>query len=100
MSVSKTELFSPFSGSFPQFQEPFHGCPNEGRAVLVLLQNGVHAVKGALREACRRLLMVDLLSAHGRNIDDITNCYKGYFCRYHLLHSLGLLISSKHQQRR
>lgn len=80
-------------------QLPLDGIPHQIGAVFALFQDGIHAVKRALRETGRHLLVVDLLSAHTHRIDDITNYYKSYFCRYLLLRSPNLLISSIHQQR-
>jgi hypothetical protein len=84
---------------FPALQFPLDRLANEVRALFALVQNGVDAVKRSLGEARRHLLMVDLFSAHALRIDDITNCYKPYFTRYHLFTSPLLMISSIHQQR-
>jgi hypothetical protein len=64
---------------FPPSKLPFHRLPYQVGALLALVQHLVHAGKCAGRQACRGFLVIDLLSAHARNIDDITNCYKGYF---------------------
>ena len=52
-------------------QFPFYRPPYELGAVFAVLKNGVDAVKRALREACRGLLVVDLLPTHGPKINDI-----------------------------
>ncbi len=83
--------------TFAPLQFSFHCLSDEVCTLFALVQNGVHALKGALRKAARNLLEIDLFSAHTRNIDDITNCYKPYFSRYQLLQSLYLMISSIHQ---
>jgi hypothetical protein len=84
---------------FPTLQLPLNGLPDEVGALLALVQNRVHAVKGALRKAGRDLLEIDLFSAHSRNIDDITNCYKPHFRGYHVFTSSPLLISSIYRKR-
>jgi hypothetical protein len=61
------------------FQFPLYRSPYELGAVFAVLKNGVDAVKRAVREACRGLLVVDLLPTHASKIDDITYCYKPYF---------------------
>lgn len=86
--------------TFPTLKLPLHGLSNEVGALLAFVQNGVHSLKRALWQPCRDLLVIDAWPAHCRNIDDITNCYKGYFSRYHLLQSSPLLISSKTSKRR
>jgi hypothetical protein len=53
------------------FQFPLHRLPNELGAIFAVLKNGVDAVKRALREARRGLLMVDLFPAHAGKINDI-----------------------------
>jgi hypothetical protein len=60
-------------------QFPLYRFPNELGTVFAVLKNGVDAVKRAVREACRGLLMVDLLPTHAAKIDDITYCYKPHF---------------------
>jgi len=85
---------------FPALQFPLNSLSDEVRALFAIVQNGVHAVQGAIRQTGRDLLKIDLFSAHLPNIDDITNCYKPYFRGYHLFTSSRLLISSIHQQRR
>lgn len=84
---------------FPPLNLALNGLSDEVGSLLAVLQNGVDAVKRAFREARRGLLVVDLFPAHSRNIDDITNCYKGYFTRYLLLQSSRYLISSKTSKR-
>lgn len=59
------------------FQLPLDGLADQIGQLLAILQNRLHSLPGALWEPCRNLLMVDLFSAHWRNIDDITYCYKG-----------------------
>jgi hypothetical protein len=84
---------------FSTLKLPLDGLSDEIGALLAIVQYGVHAVQRALWQAGRDLLMVDLFSAHALRIDDITNCYKPYFTRYHLFTSPLLMISSIHQQR-
>jgi hypothetical protein len=84
---------------FAPFQLPLYRLADELAAAFAFLKGGVDALKRALREACRGLLVIDLFPTHILRIDDITNCYKPHFRRYHLLHLPGLLISSIHQQR-
>lgn len=83
--------------AFPTLQFPLYRLSDEVGSLFAILKNGVHALQSALGEAGRHLLMVDLFASHGCRIDDITNCYKPYFCRYHLLRSSRYLISSNHQ---
>lgn len=84
----------------PTLQLPVYSLADELCPVLVVLKNGVDSLKRTLRESCGRLFVVDLFSTHARNIDDITNCYKPLFCRYHLLRSYGLMIPSNHRNGR
>jgi hypothetical protein len=86
--------------TLPALNLPFYRLSDEVRALFATLKNGVNALKGALGKAGRGLLMVDLLASHVRRIDDITNCYKPYFCRYQLLRSSRYLISSNHRNGR
>lgn len=86
--------------TFPPLQLAFYGFSDEVRTLLTIVQNRVHAVKGALREACRNLLVIDLFPTHTQIIDDITNCYKSRFCRYHLLRVSEYVISSKYRNGR
>jgi hypothetical protein len=84
---------------FPTLKLPLNSLTDEVGALFALLQDGIHTVQGALWKAARDLLEIDLFSAHFANIDDITNCYKGYFIRYHLFTSSRLLISSIYRKR-
>jgi hypothetical protein len=68
------------AGALPTFtplQLALDGLADQIGQLLAILQNRLHSLPGALWEPCRNLLMVDLFSAHWRNIDDITYCYKG-----------------------
>jgi hypothetical protein len=85
--------------TFPPFQFPFYGLPYQVGALFSVLKNGVYALKSALRQSCRHLLVVDLFSAHSQNIADITYCYKSQNNRYHLFTHLRYLISSKTSER-
>lgn len=84
---------------FPTFQLSGDRFPQEVGKAFALFAGGLDALKGALGKACQRLFVVDLFSAHGRNIDAITYCYKPLFCCYHLFTTPELLLSSIHQQR-
>ncbi len=84
---------------FPALNLALHGLSDEVGSLLALVQNGVDTVNRALGKPSGGLLVVDLFPAHPRYIDDITNCYKGYFTRYLLLQSSRLLISSKTSKR-
>lgn len=81
-------------------QLPLYRLPDEIGAFFALIQNGVDAIKRALRKARRGLLVVDLFPAHASKIDDITKCYKAHFCGYHLLTFSGKVISSIPSERR
>lgn len=81
-------------------QLPLDGLPDEVRPALVLGQRLVDTGQSSFGEPAGGLLVVDLLSSHVPKIDDITNCYKGYFCGYHLLTDTKLVISSNHQNGR
>lgn len=85
--------------TFPSFQFPLYRFADELCPPFLVLKDGIDAVKRSFWEARRGLLVVDLFPAHHRNIDDITNCYKGRFRRYLLLLSRRLLISSKTSKR-
>jgi hypothetical protein len=74
---------------FPALKLPLNSLSNEVRALFALVQDGIHTVQRALWQAGWDLLKIDLFSAHSRNIDDITNCYKGYFRGYHLFIKQG-----------
>jgi hypothetical protein len=50
--------------AFASFKFAFYGLPNEVSPLLAVNQNGVHAVKRTLWEACRNLLVVYLFSTH------------------------------------
>jgi len=84
----------------PALKLPLYGLPYEGGSVFPVLKGAVDTLKRTLREAGRGLFVVDLFPTHRPNIDDITNCYKPYFCGYHLLTVSGLMISSNHQNGR
>lgn len=83
---------------FPTFQLSGDRFPQEVGKAFALVAGGLNALKGALGEACQRLFVIDLFSAHGQNIDAITYCYKPLFCCYHLFTFPELLLSSIHQQ--
>jgi hypothetical protein len=53
---------------FPSFQFPLYRLSDEVGALFALIQDGIHAVKGALGKAGRELLEIDLFSAHFRKI--------------------------------
>jgi hypothetical protein len=87
--------------SLPALQLPLDSFADKFRPALVFLKRIVNTFERAFRESGWRLFVVDLgaTSGHGRIIDDITNCNKPFYLRYHLLLSTELMISSFHQQR-
>lgn len=59
------------------FQLPLNSHAQEFCDRLLFFKHCVYPLARPFRKACRYLFFIDLCSAHGRNIDDITYCYKG-----------------------
>ena len=63
--------------TFSPLQFPLDRSADELCPPLPVLKDGINAGQRSLGEPGRGLFLVDLRSAHGGNIDDITYYYKG-----------------------